>query len=170
MVGERTLWGAGRGANIAYAGRVITEPKQDGQSGPQNLVAQRRPAHAEIIRTSVLNGQPYFCRQDFDTRSKNPSRIRRRRIPCCERSSVIGFPIVEGKGFVPLKEKLANVDRLGVLAVGPATLQVCGTIDMIIIWASKDEVVAQCRFESRSILCFISFKIDPDEFGQRFIW
>jgi hypothetical protein len=35
-----------------------------------------------------------------------------------------------------------------VFAVGPATLQVRGTIDMIIIGTSEGEVVAQGRFES----------------------
>ena len=52
------------------------------------------------------------------------------------------------KGFVSLIEKLPNVDCLGVLAVGPAALQVRGTVDMIIIRASEGEVVAQGRFES----------------------
>jgi hypothetical protein len=39
MIGERTLWGAGRRANVAHARCVITVPKQDGQPSPQNLVA-----------------------------------------------------------------------------------------------------------------------------------
>jgi hypothetical protein len=52
------------------------------------------------------------------------------------------------KGFVAAIEKLANVDRPGVLAVGPATLQICSTIDVIIVRTSKSEVVAQARFES----------------------
>ncbi len=81
-----------------------------------------------------MNGQLYFCRQDFGRRSKTPPGSAGEEFHVAKRSSVVGFQIVEGKGFVPLIEKLANVDRLGVLAVGPATLQVCGTTDMIIIW------------------------------------
>jgi len=49
-----------------------------------------------------------------------------------KRLSVVRLQIVEDKGFVSLIEKLANVDRLGVLAVGPATLQVCGPINPVI--------------------------------------
>ena len=65
-----------------------------------------------------------------------------------KRLSVVRLQIVEDKGFVAAIEKLANVDRPGVLAVGPATLQVRGTIDVIVGWASKGEIVAQRRFES----------------------
>jgi hypothetical protein len=46
------------------------------------------------------------------------------------------------------------MDRLGVLAVGPATLQVGGTIDVIIVRASKGEVIAQG--DSRADRCFFS--------------
>jgi hypothetical protein len=65
-----------------------------------------------------------------------------------KRFSFVRLQIVEDKGFVPLIEKLANMDRPGVFAVGPATLQVRGTIDVIVVWASKGEIVAQRRFES----------------------
>ena len=57
--------------------------------------------------------------------------------------SVVRLQIVEDKGFVAAIEKLPNVDRPGVFAVGPATLQVCGTIDVIVARASEGEVVAQ---------------------------
>jgi hypothetical protein len=62
--------------------------------------------------------------------------------------SVVRLQIVEEKGFVAAIEKLANVDRPGVFAVGPATLQICGTIDVTIVRTSESEVVAQGRFES----------------------
>ena len=61
---------------------------------------------------------------------------------------VVRLQIVEDKGFVAAIEKFAYVDRPGVLAVGPATLQVRGTIDVIIVRTSESEVVAQGRFES----------------------
>jgi hypothetical protein len=65
-----------------------------------------------------------------------------------ERFPAIGLQVVKDKGFVSLIEELANVDRLGVFAVVPTTIQVCGTIDMIIVRAGEGEVVAQSRFES----------------------
>jgi hypothetical protein len=46
---------------------------------------------------------------------------------------VVRLQIVEDKGFVAAIEKLANVDSPGVFSVGPATLQICGTIDVIIV-------------------------------------
>ena len=61
---------------------------------------------------------------------------------------VVRLQIVEDKGFVAAIEKLANVDRPGVFAVGPATPQICGTIDVIIVLTSESEVIAQGRFES----------------------
>ena len=62
--------------------------------------------------------------------------------------SVVRLQIVEDKDFVAAIEKLANVDRPGVFAIGPATLQICGTIDVIVVRTSESEVVAQGRFES----------------------
>ena len=61
---------------------------------------------------------------------------------------VVRLQIVEDKGFVAAIEKLANVDSPGVFSVGPATLQICGTIDVIVVRTSEGEVVAQSRFQS----------------------
>lgn len=83
----------------------------------------------------------YFDRFDPAAASSEEFRV-------AKRLSGVRIQIVEDEGFVRSIEKLANVDRPGVLAVGPATLQVCGTIDVIIVRTSEGEVVAQSRFES----------------------
>ena len=95
----------------------------------------------DVLDSADFRTEIHFDRFDLAAASNEEFRI-------AKWLSVVRLQIVEGKGFVAAIEKLANVDRLGVLAVGPATLQVCGTIDVIIVRTGESEVVAQGRFES----------------------
>ena len=70
---------------------------------------------------------------------------------------VVRLQIVEDKGFVSAIEKLANVDRPGVFAVGPATLQKCGTMDVIIV--RTGEVKSSLKVDSRADRSFVSYAL-----------
>ena len=94
----------------------------------------------DVFDSSDFRSEINFDRFDLIAASGEEFRI-------AKRLSVVRLQIIKDKGFVRLIEKLANVDRLGVLAIGPATLQVCATIDMIIVRTGESEVVAQGRFE-----------------------
>jgi len=95
----------------------------------------------DVLDSADFRTEIHFDRFDLAAASSEEFRV-------AKWLSVVRLQIVEDKGFVAAIEKLANVDRLGVLAVGPATLQVCGTIDVIIVRTGESEVVAQGRFES----------------------
>lgn len=82
-----------------------------------------------------------------------------------KRFSAVWLQVVQNEGFVRLFESFSNVDCLGALAIGPAAPQVRRTIDMVVVWIGKDEIVAHGRFERRSIFCFVGLQIGSDEFG-----
>ena len=93
----------------------------------------------DVLDSADFRTEIHFDRFDLAAASNEEFRI-------AKWLSVVRLQIVEGKGFVAAIEKFAYVDRPGVLAVGPATLQVCGTIDVIVMRASEGDFVAQGRF------------------------
>jgi hypothetical protein len=57
-------------------------------------------------------------------------------------AAVLGCAIVEDEGFVAFKH-LLNTIRWGVLAVGPAPFEIGFTVNAIVVWTGKYEVIGQ---------------------------
>ena len=58
-------------------------------------------------------------------------------------AAILGFAIVEDEGFVACFKQLLNAIGWGVLAIGPAPFEIGFTVNSIVVWTGKYEVVAQ---------------------------
>ena len=104
----------------------------------------------DVFDSSDFRSEINFDRFDLTAASGEEFRI-------AKRLSVVRLQIVEDEGFVRLIEKLPNFDCLGVLAVGPATLQICGTIDVIIVRTGESKSLL--KVDSRADRSFVSYAL-----------
>jgi hypothetical protein len=58
-------------------------------------------------------------------------------------AAILGFEIIEDEGFVAYFKQLLNAIGWGLLAIGPAPFEIGFTVNAIVVWTGKYEVVAQ---------------------------
>jgi hypothetical protein len=104
----------------------------------------------DIFNSPDFRTEIHFDRFDLAAASSEEFRI-------AKWLTVVRLQIVEDKGFVGAIQKLANVDRPGAFAVGPATFQVRGTIDVIIVRTCK--VKSSLKVDFRADRSFVSYAL-----------
>jgi hypothetical protein len=58
-------------------------------------------------------------------------------------ASILDFAVVADEGFVAFFKQLLNAIGGGFLGIGPAPLEIRFTVNAIVVWTGKNEVVGQ---------------------------
>ena len=86
-----------------------------------------------------------------------------------ERRSIYRLKLVENEDLIALLKEFLNADRLGLLVVRPASLEIRRAVDVVVPWACKSKVFADARFKQSAILSFVRMIVIVDNLGQR-LW
>jgi hypothetical protein len=76
---------------------------------------------------------------------------------------ILGFAVVDDEGFVAFFKQLLNAIGWGFLGVRPAPFEIGFTVNAIVVWTAKYEVVGQERFDGLAVFVFVGGKIFAEE-------
>ena len=78
-------------------------------------------------------------------------------------AAILGFAVVEDEGFVAFFKQLLNAIGWGFLGIGPAAFEIGLTVNAIVVWTGKYEVVGQERFDGLAVVVFVGGEVLADE-------